>query len=256
MIKMEFSKIPTTKISGSGRITLPGFGEFKVSGSGRLSSEEISTSGSSRIPGGLVIGDLKSSGSTRINGDLTVEMVKFSGSARIEGNLTCDEILKSGSLRVEKSLKIKYGRFSGSTNIGGSGTVERELEASGTIAFGGDLISHDRILYSGLMRVDGSLKAQSFEARLSRDESYIKDGIEADYINIQRSHEDWRNRGRFITMDITGDEIILENVECDNITGRKITILPGCRIKGNVKYSESIKVDKDSVLKNEPEQTE
>ena len=256
MRTMEYSKIPTTKISGSGRISIPEYGVFKVSGSGRISPEEVSTSGSSRIPGGLIIGDLKTSGSTRIEGDLTAEMVKFSGSANVEGNLVCEEIIKSGSLKIEKDLKIKYGRFSGSTNVRGSGSVERELEASGSISFGGDLISQDRILYSGYMRVEGNVKARSFEARLSRDESYIRDGIEAGYINIQRSHGDWRNRGSLVTTEITGDEIILENVECNNVTGKKITILPGCRINSNIHYSESIKVDKDSTLGNEPEKTE
>jgi cytoskeletal protein CcmA (bactofilin family) len=256
MIKMEYSKIPTTKIAGSGRITIPGYGELKVSGSGRFSSEEISTSGSSKIPGGLTIGDLKTSGSSRVEGDLTAEMVKFSGSANVEGNLVCEEIIKSGSLKVGKDLKIKYGRFSGSTKVEGSGTVERELEASGSMSFGGDLISDDRILYSGFIKVEGAIKARSFEARLRRDESYIREGIEADYINIQRSHEDWRNGGYLVTTDITGDEIILENVECNNVKGNKITILPGCRITGKTQYSESIKVDPDSVLENKPEKTE
>jgi len=253
---MEYSKIPTTRIAGSGRITLPGFGELKVSGSGRISPEAISTSGSSKLPGGLVIGDLKTSGSSRVEGDLTAEMVKFSGSANVEGNLVCDEIIKSGSLKVEKDLKFKYGKFSGSTRVGGSGSVETELEASGSIKFGGDLVSEDRILYSGVMRVEGCVKAKSFEARLSRDESFIRDGIEAEYINIQRSHDDWRERGSLFTTNITGDEIVLENVECNNVTGKTIKILPGCRIKGRVQYSESIKVDPDSYLENEPAKTE
>ena len=253
---MEYSKIPTTKISGSGRITLPEYGELKVSGSGRISPEAITTSGSSKLPGGLVIGDLKTSGSSRIEGDLTAEIVKFSGSASVEGNLVCEEINKSGSLKVEKDLKFKYGKFSGSTRVGGSGSVEQELEASGSMTFGSDLVSEDRILYSGVMRVEGRVKARSFEARLSRDESLIRDGIEAGYINIQRSHDDWRDRGTLYTTEITGDEIVLENVECNNVTGKTIKILPGCRIKGRVQYSESIKVDPDSYLENQPEKTE
>jgi cytoskeletal protein CcmA (bactofilin family) len=183
-------------------------------------------------------------------------MVKFSGSANVEGNLICEEIIKSGSLKVGKDLKIEMGRFSGSTKVEGSGIVKRELEASGSMSFGGDLVSEDRILYSGFIKVEGAVKAKSFEARLSRDESFIRDGIEADYINIQKSHEDWRDRGSLVTTDIIGDEITLENVECTNITGSKITILPGCRIKGRIKYSESIKVDSDSVIENDPEKTE
>jgi cytoskeletal protein CcmA (bactofilin family) len=255
-MKMEYSKIPTTKIAGSGRVTISGYGDFKASGSGRISPEEISTSGSCKIPGGLTIRDLRTSGSTRIEGDITAELVKFSGSASVEGDLVCDEITESGSLKVEKDLRIKYGRFSGSTKVEGSGAVERELEANGSVLFGGDLVSEDRILYTGIMRVEGKVKARSFEARLNKDESFIRGGIEAEYINIQKSHEDWRNLGTLVTTDITGDEIILENVECDNVIGKKITILPSCIIKGRVEYSDTIKVDPCSRLENEPEKIE
>ncbi len=256
MIMMEYSKIPATRIAGSGRINLPGYGDLKISGSGRISPEEISTSGSSRIPGGLTVGTLKTSGSSRIDGDITSEVVRFSGSASVDGSLVCEEIRSSGSLSLGKDLKIKYGKFSGSFKVEGSGWVERELEASGSAMFGGDLTSEDKILYSGVMRVKGKVKAASFEARLSRDESYIDNGIEAGYINIQRSHEDWWNRGSLFTSDITGDEIVLENVECDNVTGRKVTILSGCRIKGRIQYGETIHVNSDSRLNHEPEKTQ
>jgi hypothetical protein len=53
-----------------------------------------------------------------------------------------------------------------------------------------------------------------------------------------------------------GDEIIIENVECENVTGSKVTILPDCNIKGRVKYRETIKIDPKSILENEPEKIE
>ena len=255
-MKMEYSRIPTTRIAGSGRLTVPEYGDFKISGSGRISPEGISTSGSSLIPGGLTVGSLKTSGSSKIEGDITAENVKFSGSVKVDGGLTCEELKKSGSLLVEKDLKIKYGTLSGSAKIRGSGYVEREIESSGSIQFGGSLSSEEKILYSGVMRVDGKVTAKSFEARLSRDESELLGGIDADYINIQLSHDDWRNRGTLLTTDITGDEIILENVECNNVTGRKVTILAGCRIKGKVKYSETVQVNPSSKLDIEPEKLE
>ncbi len=256
MMKMEYSEIPTTKIAGSGRITIPTYGMFKISGSGRISPEEITTSGSSRIPGGLKIGEFRSSGSTHIEGDITADTVKFSGSARIDGVLTCDELKSLGSTQIEKDLKIKYGKVSGSTKVEGAGSIERELESSGSIRFGGDLVSEEKIMYSGVMRVEGKVKAKSFEARLSHDESLIRGGIEAGYINIQLSHDDWRNRGALYTSDIVGDEIVLENVECDNVKGRKVTILSGCTIKGTVQYSESVKINPSSRLEKEPEKIE
>ncbi len=254
-MNMEYSEIPTTRIAGSGKINVPGYGAFKISGSGRISPEEISTSGSSVIPGGLKIGNYRTSGSSRVQGDINAENVKFSGSAQIEGSLTCEELKSSGSLRVERDLSLKYGKTSGSAKIDGKGSVEHELESSGSISFGDDLSSEDKILFSGVMRVEGKVVSNSFEARLSRDESYIRDGIEAGYINVQRSHEDWRNMGSLLTGDIKGDEILLENVECENVNGKKVTILRGCHIKGKVEYSDKLEVDPASKLDNEPEKT-
>lgn len=253
---MEYSELPNTRISGSGRLTLPGYGTLKISGSGRVNSDSISTSGSSTIPGGLKLHDLKTSGSTKIDGDLTSDTVKFSGSARIEGVLECEELIKSGSIKIGKSLKTDYARLSGSTHVREGGLIGREIETSGSIEFGDDLISEDRIMFSGVMRVEGRVHAKSFEARLNRNESYIRDGITSDYINIQRSHEDWRNMGSLVTSDIIGDDITLENVQCNNVKGKKITIKKGCLIKGTVEYSDTIQVDPASSLHSEPFKTE
>ena len=248
--------MPNARISGSGRITLPGYGTLKVSGSGKVHGDEVNTSGSSTIPGGLVLSYLKTSGSTRIEGDVYSDNIKFSGSAKIEGNLECEELIKSGSLSVGKGVKAVYMRTSGSTRVSEGGIIGRELEASGSVEFGADLVSDDKVLYSGVLRVNGIVKAKSFEARLSRDESYIKDGLESDYINIQRSHEDWRNLGTLYTADIKGDDILLENVECQNVTGRRVVIKKGCLVKGTVTYSETIQVDPASQLKQEPVKVE
>ncbi|MCW4013334.1 MAG: hypothetical protein NWF07_10140 [Candidatus Bathyarchaeota archaeon] len=253
---MEYSELPDTRISGSGRVSLPGFGTLKISGSGRVYIDSISTSGSSTIPGGLRLHDLKTSGSTKIDGDISSDTIKFSGSAHIEGALECEELIKSGSIKIGKSLKADYARLSGSTHVRDGGVIGREIETSGSIEFGDDLVSEDRIMYSGVMRVDGRVQAKSFEARLSRDESYIRDGITSDYINILRSHEDWRNMGSLVTSDIIGDDITLENVQCENVRGKKIVIKKGCYIKGTVEYSDTIQVDPASSLRSEPIKTE
>ncbi len=253
---MEYSELPHARISGSGSITLPGYGTLKVSGSGKIRGDEVSTSGSSTIPGGLKLVHLKTSGSTRIEGDINADTIKFSGSAKIEGSLECEELIKSGSITIDKSLKAIYARLSGSTHVSEGGNIGREIETSGSAEFGDDLVSMDKILYSGVLRVDGAVRAKSFEARLSRDESYIRDGIEADYINIRQSHEDWRNHGTLYTADITGDEILLENVECQNVTGRRVVIRRGCLIKGTVTYTETIQVEPASTLDKEPVKAE
>lgn len=253
---MEYSEIPTSKISGSGRLSVPGHGTFKISGSGRISPELIKTSGSSKIPGGLTVGEVKVSGSSTVEGDLETEYMTVSGSSSVEGNLTCVELEKSGSIKIRGDLKCKVAQLSGSTRVGGSGAIEKELRSSGSIRFGDDVTSEGHIRFSGSFDVEGKLTAKSFEGRIGRRESIIQSGIEADYIDIRESRDNWRGEGVLITTDIVGKEISLENVECDNVTGDKVTILPGCRIKGRIQYRESIKVDPNTRMESEPEKIE
>ncbi len=253
---MEYSDIPTSKISGSGRLTVPGHGVFKISGSGRISPELIKTSGSSKIPGGLKVGEVRTSGSSKIEGDIEAEFIKFSGSATVDGSVTCEDIDKSGSLRIMKDLNCDSAQFSGSTNIGGYGRFKNELRNSGSLRVGEDIASEGHVRFSGSIRVDGRVTAKSFEGRLGRKDSHIKEGIEADYIEIEPGMDNWRGEGYLVTSNIVGKDIILENVECDNVTGDKVTILPGCRIRGKIRYRESVKVDPGTKMESEPEKIE
>jgi len=253
---MEYSDIPTSKISGSGRLTVPGHGIFKISGSGRISPELIKTSGSSKIPGGLKVGEVRTSGSSKIEGDIEAKFIKISGSATVEGSVTCEEIAKSGSLRIEKNLTCKSAQFSGSTTIGGFGMFEAEMRSSGSLRVGGDMDSDGRIRFSGSIKVDGKVTAKSFMGRLGRKDSRVHGGIEADYIEIEPGRDNWRGEGYLVTTDILGKEIILENVECDNVMGDKVTILPGCRIRGKIRYRETVKVDPGVKMDSEPEKIE
>lgn len=251
---MEYSEIPTSKISGSGRLTVPGHGVFKISGSGKISPELIKTSGSSKIPGGLKVGEVKISGSSTIEGDIEVEHMRISGSATVEGSVTCIDIEKSGSLKIEKDITCKSAQFSGSTTIGGFVRFEDEMRSSGSIRVGDGIESEGHVRFSGVIKVDGKVTAKSFEGRLGRKESTIKGGIVADYIEIRPGRDNWRGEGYLVTSDIVGKEITLENVECDNVTGDKVTILPGCRIRGKIQYRESVKVDPKTIMDSEPDQ--
>ena len=253
---MEYSEIPTSKISGSGRLTVPGHGTFKISGSGRISPELIKTSGSSKIPGGLKVGEVKVSGSSTIEGDLEVEYMIVSGSSTIEGNLTCEDLEKSGSMKIRGNLNCKTAQFTGSTNIGGYGRVEKELRNSGSIRFGDDIASDGHVRFSGAFEIKGKVTAKSFEAKLGRKESFIDGGLEAEYIEIRPGRNNWRGEGYLVTTDIIGDDITLENVECVNVTGNKVKVLPGCRIKGKIQYRETIAVDPDTKMDTEPEKIE
>ena len=250
---MEYSDIPATRISGSGRVTLRGFGTVKVSGSGRISPERISTSGSSTIPGGLHVGELKTSGSSRVEGDIHAEQIEFSGSASIEGDAHFQHLRKSGSLGVEGGVHGDSMRASGSTTIRGDAVIADELRVSGSLRVGGDIDSKGSVELRGGFKVRGGIKAKHFEARLGRKLSVAEEGIEADVVDVEPLPRDWDREGELRTKDIVGvEKVTIENVECENVRGGKVVIHGGCKVNGMVEYTESIEVNPNSYLAQEP----
>jgi cytoskeletal protein CcmA (bactofilin family) len=250
---LEYSEIPATRISGSGRVTLQGFGTVKVSGSGSISPERISTSGSSTIPGGLHIGELKTSGSSRVEGEIHADRIEFSGSASIDGDAHFDQLRKSGSLEVDGGVYGNTMRVSGSTTIRGDATIADELGASGSIRVGGRIESRGFVGLRGVFEVRGRVKARHFEGRLGRRLSVAEEGIEADVVDVEPLPRDWEREGELRTKDIVGvEEVTIENVECENIRGGRVVIHGGCRVNGKVEYTESIEVNPNSYLAQEP----
>lgn len=61
-------------------------------------------------------------------------------------------------------------------------------------------------------------------------------------------------KGRLYTTDIVAEErVCLENVVCDNISGRVMILGEGCDISGKVKYSESVSTRPAAKLAHAPE---
>jgi cytoskeletal protein CcmA (bactofilin family) len=250
---LEYSDIPATRISGSGRVTLQGFGTVKVSGSGSISPERISMSGSSTLPGGLHIGELKTSGSSRVEGEVHADRIEFSGSASIDGDAHFEHLRKSGSLDVEGGVYGNTMRGSGSTTIRGDAEISDELRSSGSIRVEGGIESKGFVELRGGFEVRGRVKARHFEARLGRRLSVAEEGIEADVVDVEPLPRDWDREGELRTKDIVGvEEVTIENVECENIRGGRVVIRGGCRVNGKVEYTESIEVSPNSYLAQEP----
>jgi len=250
---LEYSDIPATRISGSGRVTLQGFGTVKVSGSGSISPERISMSGSSTLPGGLHIGELKTSGSSRVEGEVHADRIEFSGSASIDGDAHFEHLRKSGSLSVEGGVYGNTMRVSGSTTIRGDAEISDELRSSGSIRVEGGIESRGFVELRGGFEVRGRVKARHFEARLGRRLSVAEEGIEADVVDVEPLPRDWDREGELRTKDIVGvEEVTIENVECENIRGGRVVIRGGCRVNGKVEYTESIEVSPNSYLAQEP----
>lgn len=261
--------IPTTTISGSGGFSIPGLGEGRVAGIGRISPEEINVSGSCQLPGGIRVGSITTSGSSTIRGDLEASKMRFSGSTTINGALVFGHLEGSGSLRTGGGARGDSMRVSGSCNIDGSVELEERLFAAGSFSAKGNLVSKGSAEFDGSLDIEGKIEAETLEVRLSRYRSHVDEGIKADDVDIRKGSRydripnflarmlgHGRGEGELVTTDIQGrDEVYLENVKCDNVAGGKVTIGEGCEIRGTVRYSESVEVHPNARLENEPQQT-
>lgn len=253
---IEEKRIPSTTIRGSGRIQVPGYGTFKVSGSGSISSEEIKTSGSCKIPGGLTVDRVSTRGSTTIMGDIDAQEMDFRGSAKIEGNAKFRELDKSGSMSIAGDATGGTMIVKGSTKVMGGIKLEETMEARGSLKVKGNVEAGNQFDYSGTIDVGGKVITDKFIAKLNGGDSYVENGVKARAVEIALSEwrsRRWREEELFKTSDIEAeDEVYLENVVCMNVTGGDVEIGPGCEIKGTVKYRDSIKVSSGSKLRNDP----
>jgi len=261
------AEIPTTRISGSGRVALPGLGEVRVSGSGYISPEEIGVSGSGRLPGGIRVERMRCSGSVTVGGDVEAEEMVFSGSASVLGGVRAGRLSASGSFKAEGGLAGGSMRFSGSCRIGGDVHLEDSLVAHGSLRVSGDVSVRDLVELEGSFDVDGKVRADTFKAELRRSRSRVGKGIQADRVEVRKG----RGVGGFVlfgipilgrrlregelhTTDIVGRErVYLENVHCDNVTGGDVVLGEGCEVRGRVRYSGTIEVHPEAKVTNPPE---
>lgn len=242
---------PTT-IKGSGRVTLPGLGTVKVSGRAEVSTSYVRTSGSSRLPGGLKLRELKTSGSTRINGEVEADYIRFRGSAKIEGDARFKEMEKSGSLTVEGDVHGEEMEGSGSTRVRGDVKAENRLRHSGSIKVDGDVESGGAVQLRGGIKIGGRVKARHFEALYGGDYDEVREGVEADTVTIEPSHCQWDRRGCFTTPSIAASgDVVLEGVTCRHVRGGRVILRGGCRVE-KLEYTESVEVSPNASISSEP----
>jgi cytoskeletal protein CcmA (bactofilin family) len=265
--RLRETTISTTRVSGSGKVNIPGMGEMRISGSGYVSPEEIRISGSGYLPGGIKVERIKCSGSVSIGGDIESVEAQFSGSASVAGSVNAKHLSASGSFRAEGHAKGESMRFSGSCRIRNEIKLEDSLIAHGSLTVLGNVTAQKLVELSGCFDIDGKLTTSTFKAELSRSTSHIKNGIQADYVDVRKREKvegfvlfgipifgKRFREGKLSTTDIVGKEqVYLENVSCNNLTGKDITIGEGCEIKGKIRYSGTIEIHPTAKLSNTPE---
>ncbi len=258
--------VPTTHVSGSGKVHIDGVGDIQISGSGFVSPQEIKISGSGRLPAGLKTEKLKCAGSVSIEGDIEAEEMDFSGSASIAGSVKAKSVSASGSFLVDGDVQGSSFRVAGSCRVESAIELENALHVFGSFRVSGDVRAGKYTELRGKFDIGGKIVTQDFKAELDRHESYAHGGIEAENVDIKKRGIEGivifgipifgilSRYGKLYTSDVIAKEkVYLENVCCENVIGRDVNIGEGCIVKGSVKYSNTISVHQKAKLASPPE---
>jgi cytoskeletal protein CcmA (bactofilin family) len=247
---------PEVVIRGAGSFHLPGLGDGRIAGSGRISSRSIESKGASSLPGGLKTERIDTGGSAHIHGDLEAGKASFQGSAHIEGDFKFHDAESKGSLHVAGDAEGASLESSGSTHVEGS------LKLSGRLTSRGGLkaeagVEAAEVEFKGALQTRGRLTAKRFSAVLGGATSRIGGGVAADQVIVERGDtESWFSDPELITPSIAGGDIRIDYVTCESVTGRRVEIGRYCRVKGPVKYSESVTVHPNASLAEPPTRIE
>jgi len=197
-------------ISGSGSVEGWGSGSIKISGSGKISKDEINVSGSAKLSGDFRTGSIKSSGDLKVEGDVQAKNVRSSGSTKIEGDLTVEESAKfSGSLKIEGDIHGK----------------DSELAVSGAAKIEGDIEAKD-VSLEGAFRIEGDVTADVLKVEMAND-CEIEGMIRARDVNIKQRTS--RAHLEVAEIQATG-HVYLEGVSAKRVAGEKVEIGPDCDI--------------------------
>ena len=220
----------------------------------------MSISGAGKIPAGE-FDHVKISGSGRCMG--TIKCIGFhaAGAAHCDGDVICaEEFHVSGASHVNGSVTAQEIHGSGSLHVDGNCTAHKNLRARGAITVEGEIASEDADI-RGAVKCGGLLNAETLYMELenrcrihSIGGSNIEIKVRRDAKNVFSFFGRKKNASSLPTVlevseAIEGDNISLEGVRVPSVVGRSVVIGSGCSI-GVVRYSESIEIAQDAVVKN------
>ena len=208
-------------------------------------------SGAGTIPAGEY-DNVKVSGSATLAGDVRCASLSVSGAFGGQGSITC-----SGNVHVSGSTSIDGPVSAGELKASGAfkckGLRGRDLRIAGSSRVDGD-IEGDSIHVAGSVKCSGLLSADYIEIRIEGTCSAGSIGGSEIHIcpsSLSGGLSRFFGRRESATMSVAesveGDNIYLENVSVPSVTGRKVTIGPGCRIS-RVQYSETAEISPDALV--------
>ena len=163
-------------------------------------------------------------------------------------------------VNVEGIGKVSGGRYK-NVNVEGITTIldsidagnidaKEHIEFEGVIKVCGN-VQGKSIDVEGVLNIDGLLSADSISFEVARSCKISEIGGSNIKIENNSFHniDLFKRKVKVNCKVIEGDNIYLENVECDVVRGKNITIGPGCIID-KIEYSMNIDIDKSSTVMN------
>ncbi|MDO5559775.1 MAG: hypothetical protein Q4F95_09285 [Oscillospiraceae bacterium] len=230
--------------------------DMKISGCGTVTSGEydkVSLSGSTKVKGQINCKEFSCSGSASGDADITCAgRVKASGSTHVK-SITADAVTATGSLKIDGNCSVK-GKFavSGSTSMGGKLKASL-IESSGSLRVDND-IEGEELHSSGTLNCKGLINAERIDIKFDHGMTIGSIGgstisIHPHIISFIPIIALFSDKLGTVTIEnsIEGDEVSIEDVNAQSVTGRIVTIGKRCNIK-LVQYSERIDIDPDAAV--------
>jgi len=215
-------------------------------------TERVSISGASKIEG-CNCEMFRAAGASKVNGDLRADDADVSGATKINGNAYFGKLDSSGALKVRGKSEGKKLDLSGSSKFEDNVDV-KSIDSSGSFSVEGD-VNCTSIDLSGLVKIQGILKGEEIMLNNSGKSKINK--IEGGDIVVESGGSGFFSfgfgkSGSLEVESISGDDISLENTKAKKVTGNKVIVGRGCKIKDveakELKIHESAKVENKKTL--------
>jgi len=215
-------------------------------------TERVSISGASKIEG-CNCEIFRAAGASKVNGDLRADDADVSGATKINGNAYFGKLDSSGALKVRGKSEGKKLDLSGSSKFEDRVDV-KSIDSSGSFSVKGD-VNCTNMDISGNVKIQGILTGEEIMLNNSGKSKINK--IKGGDVLVESGGSGFLpfgfgRSGSLEVESISGDDISLENTKAKKVTGNKVIIGRGCKIKNveakELKIHESAKVENKKTL--------
>lgn len=231
-------------ISGSGQIVPGEYSSIRISGSGQLGDavrcQNLYVSGSANGSNVVCEKDFQISGSCNFSGRVTAGAVSISGGSSFGSDVEARErVAISGGMSCKGNVSCKQLQVSGNASV--SGDIEAELAK-----------------VRGSLNCNGLLNAEEVDIEFNKGMEL--GSIGGSKIMVYKRHGKEKKKIRLplfsslikstsgkvcVNASVEGDEIALEGVVAQRVSGRVVAIGADCEIE-LVQYSEQVEISPEA----------